>query len=222
MQVRSSISSSIPANVLVFQPERVFVQCWQGYSHDAKGDKDGVYRDELQKNYLAQAAEALGEEPAAADVPRTSSPSTSTDVNEPRAARATLGDGLVDSPLKASLPAVFSPPRLVDESMSGGEPNTPEPNAISLNQPIPIASSHSDTVPPPEETEMKTFGMSTSVRMEQAFPGISDFGDKGIASDIADLSDAGEAPPSGVRHIMILLAVNISVSLVNACKYSFL
>lgn len=157
-------------------------------------------RDQLQKDYAEQAAAAMGEEPVAGGVPCTTSPSNSADAMDSQAARAMLGDGLIDSnPLPPALQAALSPSRPADESMSGGDPYTPEPNAISLENPTPITSSQSDGIPPPDETEMKTFGMSTAGRMEETMHGAGGLEPQDIASDIADLSDVGEAPEPGVR-----------------------
>ena len=88
--------------------------------------------------------------------------------------------------------------------MSGSEPNTPEPHTIALEHPTPITSSQSDdVVPPPEEAEMKTFGMSTSVRMQAGVPSAAS-AEKDVASDLfADVSDTGDAPASGVRDFLI-------------------
>lgn len=164
-------------------------------------------RDQLLNDYPEQAAEARGERRTSGDVPRARSPSTSTDVTGPEGtARARLGDDLIDSnPIPPALEGALSLPRLVDESMSGGHPSTPEPNTISMDAPATIGSPQSDRIPPHKETEMKTFGMSTSVRMEeQVFPHTAEFDEQDVACDIADLSDTGNAPPSGVRRIMLL------------------
>jgi hypothetical protein len=134
--------------------------------------------------------------------PRASAPGA--DVMEYRDAHAALGDGLPDSnPLPPALLAALSPPRQQDESMSGGEPNTPAPKRISSDHPDPIVSSESDDGGPlAEETEMRTLGVSTSVRMEEGYfgrTGTTQFVDRENASDVADLSDTGDAPASVVR-----------------------
>lgn len=99
--------------------------------------------------------------------------------------------------------------------MSGAEPDTPEPKTISVERPTPITSMHSDgNIPTPEGTELRTFGMSTSVRMEETIPSAASV-DKDIASDLADLSDTGAAPPSAVRRILVFVIVCISAYMTN-------